>query len=178
MLPETDMPKNVLSWLLEPSNPSVRYRTLVELLNCSPNDSEVQLTYEEILKWKPVIKIKNAMHPDGYWQVKVEKGKIVGEDTEYRTFNTTHWVLGYLAEYGLTRKEEFINFASNRYLDLQRKDGDFWQHLSCLYGLNLHTFSKLGFESDLRIHKTIELVTSSIRHDNGYLCDLHHLKIT
>jgi hypothetical protein len=176
VLPENNIPEKVLSWLLEPSNPSVRYRTLVELLNYSPHNSEIQLIYNEILNWKPVLKIKNAMHPDGYWQVKVEKGKIVGQDTEYRTFNTTHWVLGYLAEYGLTRKEEFINIASNRYLDLQKKDGDFWQHLSCLYGLNLHTFSKLGFKSDPRIQKTINLVVSSIRHDNGYLCDLHECK--
>ncbi len=175
-MPESDIPKKVLSWLLEPSNPSVRYRTLIELLNYSPYDSEIQLTYNEILNWEPVLKIKNAMHPEGYWQVKVEKGKIVGKGTEYRTFNTTHWVLGYLVEYGLTRKEEFINLASNRYLDLQKKDGDFWQHLSCLYGLNLHTFSKLGFESDSRIQKTIDLVASSIRHDNGYLCDLHEGK--
>jgi len=173
VLPENIIPEKVLSWLLEPSNPSVRYRTLVELLNYSPNDSEIQLTYNKILNWKPVLKIKNAMHPDGYWSVKVEKGKIVGQDTEYRTFNTTHWVLGYLAEYGLTRKEEFISLASNRYLDLQKKDGDFWRHLSCLYGLNLHTFSKLGFGLDPRIQKTIDLVVSSIRHDNGYLCDIH-----
>ncbi|MCX6653825.1 MAG: hypothetical protein NTY03_01755 [Candidatus Bathyarchaeota archaeon] len=161
-LPEYDIPKKVLSWLLEPSNPSVHYRTLIELLNYSPYDSEIQLTYNEILNWKPVIKIKNAMHPDGYWQVQVEKGKIVGKDTEYRTFNTTHWVLGYLAEYGLTRKEEFINLASNRYLDLQKKDGDFWRHLSCLYGLNLHTFSKLGFESDpsARMRKTSQIYKS------------------
>ena len=173
VLPEHTIPENVLEWLLEPSNPSVRYRTLLELLHYSPSDSEVQLTYNEVLNWKPVMKIKNAMHPDGYWTVKVDKGKIVGRDTEYRTFNTTHWVLGYLAEYGLTRKEEFIHQASTRYLDLQKDDGDFWQHLSCLYGLNLHTFAKLGFASDPRIQKTIGLVNSSIRHDNGYLCDLH-----
>lgn len=176
VLPELDIPKKVLNWLLEPSNPSVRYRTLIELLNHSPNDPELQLAHNEIMHWKPIMKIKNAMHPDGYWEVKVDKGKIVGKDTAYRTFNTTHWVLGYLAEYGLTRKEEFINRASSRYLDLQKQDGDFWQHLSCLYGLNLHTFAKLGFESDPRIQKTVELAVSSIRHDKGYLCDLHEGK--
>ncbi len=176
MLPEHVIPEKVRSWLLEPSNPSVRYRTLTELLNRSPGDPESQLTYNEILKWKPVVKIKDAMHPDGYWPVKVEGGKTFGQDTEYRTFNTTHWVLGYLAEYGLTRKEEFINLAGNRYLGLQKEDGDFWQHLSCLYGLNLHTFSKLGFGSDPRIQKTVELAASSTRHDNGCLCDLQEGK--
>ncbi|QEE15158.1 hypothetical protein DSAG12_00982 [Promethearchaeum syntrophicum] len=176
MASELNIPNRVLNWLLEPSNPSVRYRTLIELLDGSSNDSEIQQTYNEILNWKPVVKIKKAMHPDGYWEVKVDKGKIVGKGTEYRTFNTTHWVLGYLAEYGLTRKEKFIDLASNRYLNLQKKDGDFWQHLSCLYGLNLHTFSKLGFESDPRIQKTLDLVASSIRYDNGYLCDLHEGK--
>ena len=175
-LPEHNIPENVLGWLLEPSNPSVRYRTLLELLHYSPSDPEVQLTYNEILNWKPILNIEKAMHSDGYWSVKVEKGKIVGEGTAYRTFNTTHWVLGYLAEYGLTRKEEFINRASDRYLDLQKDDGDFWQHLSCLYGLNLHAFAKLGFASDPRIQKTVDLATASIRYDNGYLCDLHEGK--
>jgi hypothetical protein len=168
-----DLPEEVLDWLLEPSNPSIRYRTLIELQDYSQSHSEVQQTYNEILNWKPVLHIKLAMQPEGYWQVKVDKNKIIGKGTEYRSFNTTHWVLGYLAEYGLTRHEEFIELATNRYLDLQKKDGDFWQHLSCLYGLNLHTFAKLGFGSDPRIQKSLELVFSSVRHDNGYLCDLH-----
>jgi hypothetical protein len=176
MTPKDKIPKKVLDWLLEPSNPSVRYRTQIELLNLSPDNPEVQHSYNEILKWKPVLKIKKAMQPDAYWQVKVEKGKIFGKGTEYRTFNTTHWVLGYLAEYGLTRNEDFVDLACDRYLDLQKKDGDFWQHLSCLYGLNLHTFAKLGFSKDSRIQKTIKLIASSIRHDNGYLCDLHEGK--
>lgn len=173
---ETEMfriPEDVLDWLLEPSNPSIRYRTLIEIQGYSQSHSEVQQAYNEILNWKPVLFIKKAMQPEGFWQVKVDKGKIVGNGTEYRTFNTTHWVLGYLAEYGLTRNEEFIELAANRYLDLQKNDGDFWQHLSCLYGLNLHTFAKLGFGSDSRIQKTLELVFSSVRHDNGYLCDIH-----
>nr|MDO8117683.1 hypothetical protein [Candidatus Sigynarchaeota archaeon] len=119
-----------------------------------------------------MLAIKNAMQPDGFWQVKGDKGKIVGDGTEYRTFNTTHWVLAYLVEYGLTRKEGFIERAANRYLDLQKNDGDFWCHLSCLYGLNLHTFAKLGFVSDPRVQKILDLVLTSIRHDNGYLCDL------
>ncbi len=165
--------EDVLEWLLEPSNPSIQYRTLIELQGYSQSQSEVQQAYNEILNWTPVRVIKKAMQPEGFWQVKAENGKIVGKGTEYRTFNTTHWVLAYLAEYGLTRKEEFIELAASRYLDLQKNDGDFWQHLSCLYGLNLHTFAKLGFGSDPRMQKTLELGLSSIRHDNGYLCDLH-----
>jgi hypothetical protein len=167
------IPEDVLEWLLEPSNPSIRYRTLVELQDYPGSHSEVQQAYTEILNWKPVQHVKKAMQPEGYWQVKVDKGTIVGAGTEYRTFNTTHWVLGYLAEYGLTRTEDFIELAANRYLDLQKSDGDFWGHFSCLYGLNLHTFAKLGFGSDPRMQKTLELAFASVRHDNGYLCDIH-----
>jgi hypothetical protein len=167
------IPEQVREWLLEASNPSIRYRTLIELEDYSPTHSEVQQAYIEVLNWKPVQAIKKSMQPAGFWQIKVDHGKLVGQGTEYRTFNTTHWVLGYLAEYGLTRKEQFVELAGNRYLDLQKEDGDFWQHLSCLYGLNLHTFAKLGFGTDARIMNTLDLVYSSIRYDNGYLCDLH-----
>ena len=32
--------EDVIKWLLEPENPSMKYRTLVELLGKSPNDHE------------------------------------------------------------------------------------------------------------------------------------------
>ena len=61
------MNENVINWLLEEENPSVRYRTLTELLDRPPDDSEVVRAREQIPSSVAVTNILDRMHPDGYW---------------------------------------------------------------------------------------------------------------
>ncbi|MHA1200595.1 MAG: hypothetical protein ACTSQF_14855 [Candidatus Heimdallarchaeaceae archaeon] len=171
-----DVPENIVDWLLEKENPSVRYRTMVELLDKPKLDSEVKETKKQILSYAPVKKMLDAMHPDGYWEELNPRSKIVfGKGVEYQT-QTTHFILAYLAELGLTKEHPKVNKAANRYLSLQKPDGDFWNHFSCLYGMNIRTFVKLGYKEDMRVKKTLELIRNSIRWDKGYLCDTHEGK--
>ena len=46
--------ENIIDWLLEPENPSLRYRTLVDLLDRPVNDSEVLQSKKEINEFQPV----------------------------------------------------------------------------------------------------------------------------
>ncbi|MHA2345831.1 MAG: hypothetical protein ACXACP_03855, partial [Candidatus Hodarchaeales archaeon] len=46
----------------------------------------------------------------------------------------------------------------------------------CVYGINIRTFIKLGYQKDPRVLKTIELLKTMIREDQGYLCDMHEGK--
>jgi hypothetical protein len=87
------------------------------------------------------------------------------------TQDTTHYILGYLAELGMTREDPKIEKAANRYLSLQQPDGDFFRHFSCLYAYNIRTFILLGFKDDPRLKKAINLMKKSVRYDNGYSCD-------
>ncbi|HNT77441.1 MAG TPA: hypothetical protein PKH77_20705, partial [Anaerolineae bacterium] len=75
---------NVLDWLLEEDDPSVRYRTLTELLDVAPDDPQVQQTKAQIPHSKPVEKIFAKMHPDGYW---LHRGK--GAGIEYAMSSST-----------------------------------------------------------------------------------------
>ncbi len=170
------IPENVLHWLLERENPSIRYRTMKEIQNRPSTDKKMIETQKSILQAFNVKKIKKAMHPEGYWTIKKHDGRIIGAGVEYATFNTTHYVLGYLAELGLTREEPWVELAADRYLSLQASDEEFWNYLSCLLGLTLRTFAKLGFGEDPRLLKRLVLLESQIRYDNGYLCDLHEGK--
>ena len=116
------------------------------------------------------------MHPEGYWeQINPRSKKAYGKDVEYMR-DTTHFILAYLAELGMTREDPKIEKAANRYLSLQQPDGDFFRHFSCLYGLNIRTFMLLGFKDDPRLKKVINLMKKSVRYDNGYLCDTHEGK--
>jgi hypothetical protein len=125
------------------------------------------------MEYPVVLKIFKNMHPDGYWEVKKRDGRLVGSGVEYADWSTTHFVLSYLAELGITKDNPYVEKASNRYLSLQQPDGDFWNHFSCLYGINIRTFIKLGFQKDPRLLKTIDLLKTMIREDQGYLCDMH-----
>jgi len=170
------IPKKITEWLLEDENPSIRYRTMRELQDIPDSDPKLESTRKMIATYRPVKNMLNAMHPEGYWeQTNPRSKKSYGKDVEYMR-DTTHFILAYLAELGMTRKEPKIEKAANRYLSLQQSDGDFFRHFSCLYGLNIRTFILLGFKEDNRLKKTIKLMKNSVRYDNGYLCEMHEGK--
>jgi len=156
--------QSVIDWLLEEENPSVQYRTMTELLDCKRDDPSVIRVKGRISSSKPVQKIISLMHPDGYW---LHRGK--GDTIVYGMSASTHFVLAYLAELGLDRKDRHIDLAVNRYLGLE--PADFHKHQSCLYACNLRTFIMLGYKDDARVQKRIDVLLNDRRFDGGYLCD-------
>lgn len=167
----------VIDWLLEENDPSVRYRTLRELLDVPADDPRVKAARAVIANSVDAQRIFKKMHPDGYWlQKKSTSRELVGDGVEYGSFATTHFVLSYLAELGFTVDDPRVALAANRYLDLQKADGDFWLHISCLYAYNIRTFILLGLREDARVQRTIDLMLAVERADGGYLCDMHEGK--
>jgi hypothetical protein len=169
--------EDVARWLLEPENPSLRYRTMVELLGKSPDDPEAIECKRQIAESIPVKGLLSEMRPDGYWlQKHPTTDKMLGDGVEYGSFGTTHYCLSYLAELGMDRTNAQVAKAAERYLNLQKEDGDFYHHFSCLLGLNIRTFTMLGYKNDSRVKKSIDLLLNTGRPDGGYLCDMHEGK--
>ena len=165
---------SAIEWLLESDNNSIRYRTLVELIGVDKNDDEIQNLKKKIEESTSVKAVIGKMHPDGYWlQKNQQSGKMLGQGVEYGSFATTHFCLSYLAEMGMDRSNADVELAANRYLNLQKEDGDWWEHLSCLYAYNIRTFILLGYREDVRLQRTIDLMIRTARKDGGFLCDLH-----
>ena len=78
--------KNI-EWLLETQNPSMRYRTLVDLLDTPINHPDVQQCKKRIYEYEPVKTLFKHMHPDGYWLQQHPKTKeILGNGVEYGAF--------------------------------------------------------------------------------------------
>lgn len=173
----------VVDWLLEGTNPSIRYRTLREILDKAPDDPEVLATKAVIPSSPPVAAIFAQMDPAGIWyalawrKIDVGHGVIrrkkiqIGDGVDYQDFYTTHFNLAYLAELGMDRGDVRIELAVNRYLALQQTDGDFAGHMSCLYAYNLRTLTMLGYGADARVQRIVALLTGAGRGDGGYLCD-------
>ena len=164
---------DIMQWLLEPENPSVRYRTLVELLDMG-GTPEAAAARAAIPGSAPVKKLLDAMHPDGYWlQKNPGTGMFLGDGVDYGSFGTTHFCLSYCAEAGLDREHPSVAKAAERYLGLQKEDGDWLRHFSCLYAYNVRTFVMLGYRTDPRVRKAIDLMLGTVRKDGGYLCEMH-----
>ena len=169
------IPIDIINWLLEPENPSMRYRTMKELLDKSQN--EVQETKSLIVDSDSVKTLLEKMHPDGYWlQKNPRTGEVTGDGVKYGAFATTHFCLAYLAELGLDESHPKVAKATERYLSLQKSDGDFYGHFSCLLSYNIRTFVMLGYKDDSRVKKSINLLLNTKRPDGGYLCDMHEGK--
>jgi hypothetical protein len=166
---------SVVNWLLEDENPSVKARTLTELLDVPPDDPRLAQARAGIPASKPVRKIFDKMHPEGYWLFRGE-----GEGVAYAHASTTHFVLAYLAELGINRSDERVARAVERYLSLKARPGvdvNLWQIppdyrnlQSCLYAYNLRTFIRLGYREDARTQERVAVLLDDRRFDGGYLC--------
>jgi hypothetical protein len=168
---------DVIRWLLQDDDPSMRWRTLRELLGVEDDAPEVRRAKSAILQSIPVCNLMEKMAPDGYWLQKHPRTKVnIGDGVNYGSFATTHFCLAYLAELGLDRAQPQVDKATERYLNLQKPDGDWLGHYSCLLGYNIRTFVLLGYRYDERLKRSIELMLHTIRTDGGYLCDFHEGK--
>ena len=56
-----------LPWLLEPENPSVRYWTLVDIIERPDEDGEVQQAREAVTRQPLVKELFALQHPQGHW---------------------------------------------------------------------------------------------------------------
>jgi len=172
-----DKTSEVIQWLLQDDEPSVRWRTLRELLDFDINAPEVRQAKSAIPQSTAVRDLLGKMHPDGYWLQKNPRTKAnVGDDVLYGSFGSTHFVLSYLAELGMDRSHSDVEKAADRYLGLQKADGDWLNHYSCLLGYNIRTYVLLGYREDAKIERSIELMLQTVREDGGYLCDWHEGK--
>jgi hypothetical protein len=172
-----DVNRELIQWLLQDDEPSLKLRTLTELLDADGDIPEVIQAKSAIPGSTPVQDVLSKMHPDGYWLQRNPRTKVnIGDDVLYGSFGTTHFCLAYLSELGLERSHPEVRKAAERYLNLQKPDGDWLNHYSCLLGYNIRTFTLLGYRDDVRLKRSIELMLHTVREDGGYLCDWHEGK--
>ena len=102
----TDKLKTFLSsapidWLLN-GEPFVRYRTLIDIVERDPGDAEVVSARKAVGKSKIIRQILNRQNRTGYW------GKPEDIFTWWPRKDTTFWVLGMLADFGLDKSTKKI----------------------------------------------------------------------
>jgi prenyltransferase beta subunit len=163
-----------INWLLENNNPSVRYLTLMDILNKSNKNSEVIESKKKIMESGLIQKILSKQNPKGYW-FEPENFYIK------RKYKGTVWNLIILAEIGADGNDkrikkacEFIlNNSQNKesggfaYSALKSGGGADSKVLPCLSGNMVWSLICFGYIDDFRVQKGIEWITNYQRFDDG-----------
>ncbi|PIV54518.1 nitrogen fixation protein NifH [Candidatus Desantisbacteria bacterium CG_4_10_14_0_8_um_filter_48_22] len=165
--------KDLIDWLLEPDNPSVRYFTLRDILGRPETDPEVKKAREGITKAGPAQKILKNQKPEGNWGP--PENFYVGAK-----YKGTVWNIIYLASLGADKKDARVKKAAEFILKYSqdRESGGFayrggkngGQHcavIPCLTGNMVWSLIRFGFLGDRRVQRGIRWITEYQRFDDG-----------
>lgn len=163
-------------WLLEPSDPSIRYWALKDLLDLEEDHPDVVDAWDLIMESPIVTAIHDAMNPEGYWE---------NPDDMYlpKYTATTHQLL-ILAELG-ARRTPGIEKAVEHLFKFQRNSGHFLTNMPktergrdsavkdgcCLDGNILYYLIRFGYMNDPRTQRTLDFQVGYHDDENaGWRC--------
>lgn len=154
---------DIIDWLLERDNPSVRYWTLRDIFEESENDPMIKEAKKKIMQSKIVRVILGAQNSRGYW---------VQDENMYlpKYKATTHQLL-MLAELGATKTPMIDKAIEHVYL-FQRNNGHFLTKLPksergknsvvkdgcCFDGNILYYLNHFGYLEDPRTAKLLDFI--------------------
>lgn len=158
----------VMKWLLEESQPSIRYLSMTQLLDRPEADSEVQPTKQLIAKkgWAADILAKQA--PSGWWAS--------GESLYTPKYVSTNWMLLILADLGFTKQNPQIAKACELWIKrFAKKDGGFggdgWKtsHL-CIVGNTARALVQFGYANHPKVGSAFEWMVKNQAKLGGWSC--------
>lgn len=163
----------VLEWLLEPSEPAMRYLASRDLLGRRPTERSLARLRSEIPKRGWAAKILAKQRERTWWATKTT--------CYHPKFRSTIWQVQVLADFGMSRREERIGNAVDFWFDLHynpkdggyspgsRKEKWFSSHL-CTTGNMVRSLIRLGYLEDERVQSAIEWLVDEQYPDGGWDC--------
>jgi hypothetical protein len=158
----------VLDWLLEPEQPSVRYRALTELLDRPASDPSVRAALRAIPKHGWVAELLSRRDPAGWW---------VNERSLYRPkYLATNWILLALSDLGATREIPEVRASAELWMERSPLKGggvggfskDHGHH--CYTGNMARALIRLGYGNDPRVQKAFEWLVRTAHPKGGWSC--------
>ena len=163
-------------WLLETSNPSVRFWALQNLEDKTLGDPEVQETQDTVMRSAPVRAILDAQEPEGHW--------IHREGMYLPKYRSTTSCLLILAELG-ARRTPAIERGLEHIFEFQRESGHFLTTLpktakgkasvvkdgSCVDGNILYYMVHFGYLEDPRVGRLLDFIVDyHTQEEAGWRC--------
>ena len=158
----------VLDWLLEESQPAVRYLALTELVGRSRTDPEVVAARRRVPATGWAAEILSRQNADGAW---------VSSNELYRPkYVSTNWMLLILADLGLTNVDPRIARACELWMArFGKSDGGFGgdnsrgSHL-CLVGNTARALCQFGYADDPRVRRAFDWLVVHQAKLGGWSC--------
>ncbi len=164
------MPKSAVNWLLEGTQPSMRYMALTRLLDRGESDSEVVSAKREIPVRGWAAQILKRQRPDGSWV----KGEVELFRPEYLA---TYYMLLILSDLGMTRDDTRIARASEMWIDKwARKDGGFdtnpgvTRSEACFVGNTARALVKFGYAEHPKVKRAFRWMVENQHELGGWDC--------
>jgi len=156
-----------LPWLLDPENPSVRYWTLIDILDRPENDSEVQEARAAIAHQSLVKELFTLQHPEGYW----------GDETKPHTALGAATVLGLLHNLGVTPDQRTVAGCDSFLRFCQHESGGFSMIkkvrsgiFPCTTGTHLPFLVYFGLGDDPRVRAAFAFLIEEMSTDDALDC--------
>ncbi|MGA8543199.1 MAG: hypothetical protein WB947_06670 [Thermoplasmata archaeon] len=160
--------KEVEEWLLEEEQPSLRYRTLTELLGRPKNDPDVRAARAQIPKTGWAAEILARRDPGGWW---------VHEKSLYRPkYTSTNWNLLALSDLGATRAIPAVRASCDLWMARSPLTGGGVGGLSgrnghlCYTGNMARALIRLGYGDDPRVRRALDWLVRTAHPKGGWSC--------
>jgi hypothetical protein len=185
-----------IDWLLEESNPSVRYFTLRDILVKNESDFQVVAAKRAISDSKIVKKILERQNPLGYWEEPM--------NPYHPKYKSSYWQIMTLGQLGVDKSCEKVRRSCEYIFQFQLDEGGFisetretalteyeqlrqkgkklpspdewvsskvFEHqYSCLTGNMAAALIRIGYENDPRVRNALSWLVKIQNRDGGWLC--------
>lgn len=193
---ENAVKESTINWLLEETNPSVRYFAMRDILDKKEDDPEVHTAKRLIPESRIVKEILRKQDPNGHW--------LEPSNPYHPKYKSSYWTIMLLAQLGMDRTNQNVARACEHVFQFQSADGGFssctknlaldeYERLrkkneklpsaqeyaasivheheySCLTGNMATALIRMGYEKDHRVQKALEWLAKIQNRDGGWLC--------
>jgi hypothetical protein len=182
-----------IEWLLEETNPSVRYFALRDVLGKNENNPKLQLAKESTPDSKTVKRIFERQRQGFYWENQMRP--------YLPKYKASYWTIMLLAQLGVDRTDRRMENACESIFQFQLDEGGFanelgqktgehepsreislthvtspgnfgiYEHqMSCLTGNISAALIRAGYANDRRVVRALEWLVKIQNQDGGWLC--------
>ena len=161
-----DVKQDVLTWLLEGSDPPIQYLTLTILLGKDANSSEAQDARNRIMTYKPIVDILKNQKENSFWYDN-------RKDQNYKKYLGTFWQLIFLSDMQAEKNEQIVNGIEHIFSTGQPSNGGFSVSgtnsltITCLTANILRSLIHFGYWNDERTRKALENLLVNFVDTNG-----------
>lgn len=158
----------VVAWLLDPSQPAVRYRALTELVGLPESEPSVREARADIPRRGWAAEILAARDPGGWW--------VQSQDLYRPKYTSTHWRLLVLSDLGLTRANEAIASSCELWMrGTPMRNGGVGGNRAgtghyCVVANMARALLRFGHEDDPRVLRSLEWLVEQADPKGGWSC--------